>query len=472
LVDYQGSSSDIMKALKNQIKSNELNQNPTVEDMIILIQYLAKLSYKDRVDFFKTQNGPIYLFSTWKAIYTASKDLRSMCFGLFVANFLPVLTDKQFFSLSINYVNKVSKIHQCSDQQKLPQNFGIEISEMVLKHQIVFGENSDQISNCKFYQEMPFECLFISYLLQICTRESQTKALVKNTNIMDLLDSILVSVQLKFQVNGSKSKTNLKFLQPLIKLIEIISLHALSMLNTKIVQDLTHIFENFIECAVNENQLTDLNVNFLSSLLNLFINLTGVNSKSENFINSATLTDIIFKTLILSSEKLLFNTKADIDQKCLAIVVNILVSNNSEYYQALLLPVIREHTLDGLTMFTDRFLSTFQKFEDQSNLLNSKNTLLASSKMLMHKKLNLEKEIEVKTREQLCLFLTLCYLSVIITSLAYHKSHLIGRIKICLDEDKLSSMEGFLCLFKATLKDKAHDSKIELLLLFFKENFY
>merc|ERR1719234_888178 len=114
-----------MKALKNQIKSNELNQNLTVEDMIILIQYLAKLSYKDRVDFFKTQNGPIYLFSTWKAIYTASKDLRSMCFGLFVANFLPVLTDKQFFSLSINYVNKVSKIHQRSDQQKLPQNFGI-----------------------------------------------------------------------------------------------------------------------------------------------------------------------------------------------------------------------------------------------------------------------------------------------------------------------------------------------------------
>merc|ERR1719450_1110655 len=424
-----------MKALKNQIKSNELNQNPTVEDMIILIQYLAKLSYKDRVDFFKTQNGPIYLFSTWKAIYTASKDLRSMCFGLFAANFLPVLTDKQFFSLSINYVNKVSKIHQCS------------------------------------YQEMPIECLLINYLLQICTRESQTKALVKNTNIMDFLDNTLVSVQLKFQVNNSKSKTNLKFLQPFIKLIEIISLHALSMLNTKIVQNLTHIFENFIECVVNENQLTDLNINFLSSLLNVFINLTGVNSKSENFINSATLTDIIFKTLILSSEKLLFNTKADIDQKCLSIVVNILVSNNSEYYQALLLPVIREHTLDGLTMFTDRFLSTFQKFQDQSNLLNSKNTLLASNKMLMHKKLNLEKEIEVKTREQLCLFLTLCYLSVIITSLAYHKSHLIGRIKICLDEDKLSSMEGFLCLFKATLKDKAHDSKIELLLLFFQENF-
>merc|ERR1719450_697568 len=401
-----------MKALKNQIKSNELNQNPTVEDMIIFIQYLAKLSYKDRVDFFKTQNGPIYLFSTWKAIYTASKDLRSMCFGLFAANFLPVLTDKQFFSLSINYVNKVSKIHQCSDQQK------------------------------------PIECLLINYLLQICTRESQTKALVKNTNIMDFLDNTLVSVQLKFQVNNSKSKTNLKFLQPFIKLIEIISPHALSMLNTKIVQNLTHIFENFIECVVNENQLTDLNINFLSSLLNVFINLTGVNSKSENFINSATLTDIIFKTLILSSEKLLFNTKADIDQKCLSIVVNILVSNNSEYYQALLLPVIREHTLDGLTMFTDRFLSTFQKFQDQSNLLNSKNTLLASNKMLMHKKLNLEKEIEVKTREQLCLFLTLCYLSVIITSLAYHKSHLIGRIKICLDEDKLSSMEGFLCLFK------------------------
>merc|ERR1719392_60330 len=401
-----------MKALKNHIKSNELNQNPTVENMIILIQYLAKLSYKDRVDFFKTQNGPIYLFSTWKAIYTASKDLRSMCFGLFAANFLPVLTDKQFFSLSINYVNKVSKIHQCSDQQKLPQNFGIEISEMVLKHQIVF---------------------------------------VKNTNIINFLDNTLVSVKLKFQVNGSKSKTNLKFLQPFIKLVEIISLHALSMLNTKIVQNLTHIFENFIECVVNENQLTDLNINFLSSLLNVFINLTGVNSKSENFINSTTLTDIIFKTLILSSEKLLFNTKADIDQKCLSIVVNILVSNNSEYYQALLLPVIREHTLDGLTMFTDRFLSTFQKFQDQSNLLNSKNTLLASNKMLMHKKLNLEKEIEVKTREQLCLFLTLCYLSVIITSLAYHKSHLIGRIKICLDEDKLSSMEGFLCLFKATL---------------------
>merc|ERR1712126_231803 len=235
---------------------------------------------------------------------------------------------------------------------------------------------------------------------------------------------------------------------------------------------LIDLFDIYISLLESKTDYVALQIELLTIFLNIFINLTNekFSTKFLSSERSKCLTDAIFRTLIISKQKLLFNTKAEIDRKCFSIIVNIIVSDSIDCYQTILLPIIQEIQLDGLKLFLEQFNASLQTFTESSDQLNLKSNALNSNDLLLHKRINLEKNIEFKTKEHLCVIHSLCYLSVIIASLAYHKNYLIKKIKLSLDNDRLLSMEGFLYLFQATLENEAHSSLIGNLSDFFKNN--